>query len=254
MHCPQRTAPRCTPTAAPQHCSTAALQHWIQSLSAYSPHHRLLFRHRRGDRAADDASRLDGVRDGAATRNPRVARAGRRAAARARRDQRGIDARGGRDRGTRAGPDRRAREQRRVQPVRSGRGSAGRARSQAVRDQRLRPAASDPARFSRHAPRQGRPHRQHRIDGGPPDISGRRHLPCVEACAGRAQRRAPLRSAGIRHRRDPDRAGPDQSRASRTSPSRASIASSIAAARTRTSPARSAVSRARATKRGRSGG
>jgi hypothetical protein len=52
---------RCT---GRQHFSTAALQHWIEFVSsANSPHHRLLVRHRRGDRVADDAGGLDGVRD-----------------------------------------------------------------------------------------------------------------------------------------------------------------------------------------------
>ena len=84
----------------------------------------------------------------------------------------------------------------------------------AVRDERLRARADDPARPPEDARAALGQDREHQLDGGELHVPGRRLLPRDQARGRRADRRAALRGQGLRDRRDhhPARADHDQLR------------------------------------------
>ena len=148
------------------------------------------------------------------------------------------------------GQHRRARQQRRVQPVGRGRGSADRARAQAVRDQRLRPAAPDAARAARHA----RARTAGRIVnigsmGGRLTFPGGGVYHATKHALGRAERRAAFRGAGFGIEVVLIEPGLIRSGFARRGPREPRSSRARRRARTRTSPARSAGSRPRATRK-----
>ena len=203
--------------AYPPHRARALIGHMLPDGRALEggADNRLLLGHRSRERAGARARWLDGVRDRAPARVDR--RAGRRRLphARARRDRRGLDARGRRRRRAGRGRRRGADQQRRLQPERRDRDGADRGDATAVRDQRVRSRAPDPARPAEDArPALGQD-RQRRLDGRAPVVPGRRQLPRDQVRAGGDLRRDALRAARLRHRRDPARAGPDHDRVRR---------------------------------------
>ena len=168
--------------------------------------------HRPGDGAAARRGRLDGLRDRAPAGVDRGPGGGRLPHARAGRDRRGLDGRrGARSRGD-ARRGRRADQQRRLLAERRDRDGAAGCGAASVRDERVRARAADAARAAEDArPALGQD-RQPRLDGRPARVPRRRLVPRDEARARGDQRRAALRGARLRDRRDPARAGPDHDR------------------------------------------
>ena len=105
-----------------------------------------------------------------------------------------------------AGRGRRARQQRRLRAGGSLRVHAHGRGAPPVRDQRLRPDPAEPALPAGHAAAALGQDRQPELHGRQAHVSRRRLLPRDEARRGGAQRRAAIRGAGLRGRRDRRRA------------------------------------------------
>ena len=166
----------------------------------------MLIGHRARHGAAPGQRRLDRLRDRAPSRDPERAAAGRMPHARPRRVRRGVDAGGGQRRHRGRGRGRRAHQQRRLQPVRRGRERPAARRPPPVRDQRVRPRGPHPARAPRDARAALRQGGQPQLDGRPAHLPRRRALPRHQVRGRGDLRRAALRGARLRRRRDPHRA------------------------------------------------
>ena len=135
--------------------------------------------------------------------------------ARAGRHRRGVDERRGRPRGRGRGQGGRARQQRRLLPVRRARDGRHGIAAQAVRDQRLRSRAHVPARPAVDASGRDRADRQHRLDGRQGRLPGRGRLPRDQVLGGGDLRRDALGGQGVR-RRSGARSSPARSERSST--------------------------------------
>ncbi len=141
------------------------------------PHHRVFIRDRRGDGPTPAAAGVACLRHRPASPSHSLAleAIGCRILPLDVEDEVSMHA-GGRDHHPRGGRHRRPGEQRGVLAVGPDRDDRDESGAPAVRDQRVRPGAPHATGPARHAGPPPGPYRQHRVDGRPPDVPGRRDL------------------------------------------------------------------------------